>query len=236
MSEIDASILPSHETPLIYRLHHLILAICVVLGILAMLAVVVTSPQYYGTQNGVPAMMSTFASANTTLMQAHFFSDELAIYLLPVSFLAMAWLAMRRSPWLASFAMLVVFISTVPFAAFAAQDGLTYDLAHMGSNPLLVTIAEQFNNDGIMSYYNALFIIGTVLAPFLIGIALWRTKAVPRWAAALITFGRLLVFAYPFIQTIPGVYIQTLSWSIVLIGSIPAAMAIMKSPGSVSVN
>jgi hypothetical protein len=146
----------------------------------------------------------------------------------------MAWVAMRRSPWLASIVMLIVFISIFPVAAFSAQDALTYDLAHMGSKPLVVTIAQQFNNDGIMSYYNLMFLVGTVLAPMLIGLALWWTRAVPIWAAVLITFSRLLVFLYPIAAGLPAIYIQLLSWGLLFIGSIPAALAMLKIPYNAS--
>lgn len=216
--------------PFIYRLHRWFFATCIVLGMVATLVLVATSPQYYSLQNGVAAMVATFATANTVLIQAHLLSGVLAVYLLPVSLLAMAWLAMRRAPWLASIVTLIVFISIFPVAAFSAQDALTYDLAHMGNNPLFVTIAQQFNNDGVMSYYNAMFIVGTVFAPMLIGIALWRTRAVPIWAAALITFGRLLVFLYPIVPGLPGIYIQLLSWGFLFIGSLPAALAVLRAP------
>jgi hypothetical protein len=215
-------------------LHHWFFAASIVLGMGTTLVLVATSPQYYSLQNGVAVMVATFATANTVLMQAHLLSGVLAVYLLPVSLLAMAWLAMRRSPWLASIAMLLVFISLFPVAAFSAQDALTYDLAHMGSNPFVVTIAQQFNNDGIMSYYNAMFIVGTVFAPMLIGIALWRARAVPIWAAVLITFGRPLVLLYPLVPGLPAVYIQLLSWGLLFIGGLPAALAMLKLPSNAS--
>jgi hypothetical protein len=220
--------------PLLSRLQHLFFAGCIVLGIGATLALVATSPQYYGTQNGIPVMVVAFSTANPALMQAHFIVGVLTVYLLPVSLLTMAWLAMRRSPWLASIAMLVVFITTIPFAAFSAQDALTYDLVGMGNNPLFATIAQRFNDDGVMSYYNTLFIVGTTFAPALVGIALWRSRAVPLWAAVLITFSRFLVFlVYPFTQSfLPGVYIQLLSWTPLLIGSIPAALAMLNVPST----
>jgi len=214
--------------PLIYRFQRLFFAACIVLGILATLTLVATSPQYYSLQNGVAVMVATYATANTVLMQIHFLAGVFTVYLLPLSLLTMTWLAMRRSPWQASIVMLVVFISTFPFAAFSAQDALTYDLAHMGSNPLFVTIAQQFNDDGIMSYYNNMFVVGTVLGPTLIGITLWRARAVPIWAAVLITFGRLLVFFYPFLPGLPGIYIQLVSWVPLFIASIPAALVMLK--------
>lgn len=222
---------PQKKTvPLIYRLQRLFFAACIVLGMVATLVLVATSPQYYSLQNGVASMVATFATANTVMLQAHLLSGVFAVYLLPVSLLAMAWLAMRRSPWLASIVLLVVLLGILPVAAFSAQDALTYDLAHMGSNPLFVAIAQQFNNDGVMSYYNVMFILGTVVGPTLIGIALWRARAVPLWAAVLITFSRLLVFLYPFMPGLPGIYVQLLSWVPLFIGSIPAALAMAKVP------
>lgn len=220
------------RAPVIYRLHRWFFAACIILGIGATLVLVATSPQYYGLHNGIPVMIATFATASPVLLQAHLLAGVFAVYLLPVSLLAMGWLAMRRSPWLASIVLFITFISIFPVAAFSAQDALTADLVHLGSNPLFVTIAQQFNDDGVMSYYNALFIVGTVFAPMLIGIALWRSRAVPLWAALLILISRPLVFLYPFVQSfIPAVYIQVLNWLLLLIGSIPAALAMAKAQG-----
>ena len=230
MSVLKNQSVQGNTTPLVYRLQRLFFAACIVLGIVATLVLVVTSPQYYSLQNGVAVMVATFGTANTVMIQTHLIAGVFAVYLLPLSLLSMAWLAMRRSPWLASIVTLVVFIGIFPVAAFSAQDALTYDLAHMGSNPLFLTIAQQFNNDGVMSYYNAMFILGTVFAPALIGIALWRARAVPMWAAILITFSRLLVFLYPLVPSLPGIYVQLLSWVLLFIGSIPAALAMVKVP------
>jgi hypothetical protein len=59
-------------------------------------------------------MVATFATASPLLLQAHLLSGVLAVYLLPASWLAMAWLVLRRAPWLASAVMLVVLIGTLP--------------------------------------------------------------------------------------------------------------------------
>src|SRR5215467_4026770 len=86
-----------------------------------------------------------------------------------------------------------------PLAVFAGQDSLSYDIARMGSNSLLLTLARQFDKDGVMSYYNVMFDIGSILCPTLLGIALWRARAIPIWAALLITISRPLAFLYPFL-------------------------------------
>jgi hypothetical protein len=157
-----------------------------------------------------------------------------AAYLLPLGLVAMAWLAMRRSPWLASLAVLIVLIGMLPVTVFAAQDSLTYDVVRLGDNPIFATILQRFNDDPVMSYYSAMFLVGTILAPTLIGIALWRTRVVPVWAAILITFGRLLTFLYPVMRNIPGIYVQLLSWLPLFIASFPVAWAVAKDPHDIS--
>ncbi len=233
-----APLLMENDVSLNDRVHRWFIATCIVLGMLATLALVVTNPPYYSLQNGVPAQVATFATASPAFIQAHLFSAVAAAYLAPLSLLGMACLAMRppvgpkghRSNWLASIAFLVVLIGMLPVSVFPAQDALTYDVVRMGSNPLFTTILQQYNNDSVMSYYSAMFLVGTILGPILIGIALWRARAVPIWAAVLITFGRLLTFLYPFLRDLPGIYIQLLSWTPLFIGSIPAALVVLKTP------
>jgi len=120
-----------------------------------------------------------------------------------------------------------------PLAVFAGQDSLSYDIARMGSNSLLLTLARQFDKDGVMSYYNVMFDIGSILCPTLLGIALWRARAIPIWAALLITISRPLAFLYPLlpVQWQLGFIVQIPSCVLLFIGSIPAAVAILKGRG-----
>jgi hypothetical protein len=143
----------------------------------------------------------------------------------------MAWLAMRRAPWLASIGAFLVLLGMLPLPALAAAvESLTYDIVRTGSNPLLITMVKQFNNDGIMSFYNIVDIPGVVLGLALIGLALWRARAVPIWAAVLVTLSRLVVFLFPFVPSLPGVYLQLPSCILLFIGSLPAALAVLRTP------
>ena len=222
---------PQKNTPpMIYRLHRWFFAACIVLGTGATIVTLATNPGYYSSQNGELALIAALATANPLMVQTYFIAGAIVGYTLPLGLLAMAWLAMRRSPWLASVAALVVIIGVFPLVVFTAQDSLGYEIARMGSNPVLLTLAQRFINDGVMGYYNIVFIPGTILGPTLIGIALWRARAVPTWAAILITVSRLLVFVYPFVPGLPGIYVQLLSWVLLFIGSLPAALAMLKVP------
>jgi len=235
MSSVTHQSQQEQAVPVIYRFQRIFLALCMVLGPAFALALVITGPGYYTTKNGPVVSLTLTRSASITQLQVSTMVGIIATYLIPVGLLAMAWLGMRRAPWWASSAMLVVFTGTFPFPAFVAQSALTWDLARMETNPLFATIVQRFNDDGVMTYYNAAFVLGTTLGLVLIGIALWRARAVPIWAAVLMIIGRPLVFLYPLVQSFMlAVYLQFITWLPLLIGSIPAALALLKRPYKVS--
>lgn len=218
------------RVPVINRLHHWFIAVCIVGGTAATLVSVIANPGYYHPHTDVTSFIAAFATAPTFLSQTHVISMIFVSYLLPLGLLAMAWLALPRAPWWASSAALLIILGLWPVAAFAGQDSLGYDIARMGSNPLLLTLARQFDRDGVMSYYNVMFAIGSIFGPTLLGIALWRARAIPLWAALLITISRPLAFLYPLlpVQWQVGFLVQIPSCLLLFIGNIPAAMAILK--------
>jgi hypothetical protein len=221
------------RVPVIYRLQRWFFAASIVLGTAATSVMVATNPGYYTSQTGEAGLLAGYASANAVMVQIHFISSVITFYLLPVGLVVMAWLAMRRAPWLASIGAFLVLLGMLPLPAIgAAVESLTYDIVRTGSNPLLITMVKQFNNDGIMSFYNIVDVPGIVLGPALIGLALWRARAIPIWAAVLITLSRLVVFLFPFVSSLPGVYLQLPSCILLFLGSIPAALAVLKERGT----
>ncbi len=233
MSSVAHQTPQEKAVPLIYRLHRRFFAVSIVGGTAATLVSVVANPGYYSPHTDPASFIAAFATANTFMSQTHVISMIFVSYLLPLGLMAMAWLAMRRAPWWASSAALLIFLGVFPVAVFAGQDSLSYDIARMGSNPLLLMLARQFDKDGVMSYYNVMFNIGSIFGPTLLGIALWRARAIPIWAALLITISRPLSFLYPFLslQWQLGFIVQIPSCLLLFIGSIPAALAILKGRG-----
>src|SRR6266702_4491259 len=214
----------------IYRLQRLFFAACMVLGTAAILVAASTNPPYYGSQQGIASAVATNATDSDLMDQTHLVAQLIAAYLLPLGFLAMAWLANRRAPWLASIAAFITLLGFLPLALYVGQDSLYYDIARWGSNPLFVDMAQRWNTDGIMAFYGMMFGLGTVFGPTLMGIALWRSRAIPVWAAICLTFSRLPVFLFLLVSYHVESAIVLAGVVLLFIGSIPAALAVLNAP------
>ena len=232
MSVVEQGQRVAQSTPRLYRVYRWFFAASIVLGTGATLVSVIANPGYYRAGNGeITAFIAAFAAASPIMGQVHVIAMIVVAYLLPTGLLAMAWLALRRSPWWANAAALIIFVGLLPLPAFAAEDSLSYDFARLSSNPLVLTMALQFDHDGVMSYYKAMFILGSILGPTLLGIALWRARAIPTWAAACVTFSRPIAFLFPFLPVQLGIIVQLPSCLLLFIGSIPAAVALLHAQG-----
>jgi hypothetical protein len=231
MSVLENQSPQRNAPPFIYRFQHLFFAACIVLGTAAILVAAFANPPYYGSQQGIASAIATNATDSDLMDRTHLVAQLVAAYLLPLGFLAMAWLANRRSPWLASIGAFIALLGFLPLALYVGQDSLYYDIARWGSNPQFVDLAQRWNTDGVMSYYGIAFGLGTVLGPTLIGLALWRSRAVPAWAAICLILSRLPVFLFLFVPYRVATAIVLAGVVLLFIGSIPAALAILKGRG-----
>jgi hypothetical protein len=216
--------------PLIYRFQRLFFAASIVLGTAAILVAAFANPPYYGSSQGIASAIATNATDSNLMDQTHLVFQLIAAYLLPLGFLAMAWLANRRSPWLASIGAFIALLGFLPLALYVGQDSLYYDIARLGSNPQFVDLAQRWNTDGIMNFYGIVFGLGTVFGPTLIGLALWRSRAIPVWAAICLILSRLPVFLFLFVPYHVATAIVLAGTVLLFIGSIPAALAVLKAP------
>jgi hypothetical protein len=89
---------------------------------------------------------------------------------------------------------------TVAFAAWlaglvslGASDLLYGYAAQLPDRASAVSLVHAITSDAALVVPEALFIIGHLLGMLLLGIALWRSRAVPRWTAAPVGLAPLLV-------------------------------------------
>src|SRR5205823_13759099 len=92
-----------------------------------------------------------------------------------------------------------------------------------------VDLAQQWNNNGVMAFYGIMFGFGSVFGPTLLGIALWRSRAIPVWAAICLTFSRLPVLLFSFVPYHVETAIVLAGTVLLFIGSIPTDMDVIRA-------
>jgi hypothetical protein len=144
-----------------------------------------------GDDDSVSVSLAKIA-ANPSGERAVVVCDVLAAFMLPAVLYLMR-LAGPRAP------RLTLAGGTVAFAAWLAglvslgASDLLYDhAAQLPDRASAVTLVHAITSDAAFVIPEALFIIGHVVGLLLLGIALWRTRAVPRWAAALVGLAPLV--------------------------------------------
>jgi hypothetical protein len=218
------------DLPIIHRLPRILLATSVVGGTAAILVAAFSNPPYYGSSPGIASAVATNAASTDLMDLTHLVAQLIAAYLLPFSFLGMAWLASHRSPWLASIGAFVSLLGFLPLHLYVGQDSLYFDIARQGSFPQSIALAQLWNADSIMSFYGIMFGLGTVFGPTLIGIALLRSRAIPIWAAAFLTLSRLLALFFLLVPYNIATSIVLIGVVLLFIGSVPATLAVLKGP------
>ena len=133
---------------------------------------------------GAAAQM-TYAVAHPALHQVEQVIVPLASVLSLIGVIGLVQLAIRRSPRLAMTGGALALAGWGTLPIWAGQDNLTYLMGKIGSNPQLVHLWNQFNTTGTNTYLY-IFIIGHLLGPLLLAVALRRARMLPRWSPIVI--------------------------------------------------
>jgi len=216
--------------PRIFRMQRWSVAACTIAGVVAIIIAALTNPPYFGSAPGIRSAIDTNASDSDLMDVTHLVAQLIAAYLLPVGFVTMAWLANPRAPWLSSVGLCVTLLGFLPLALYVGQDSMFYDIARWGSDPRHVDLAERWNSDGVMSFYGIVFGIGSVFGPALLGLALWRSRAVPLWAALCVTVSRLPVLMFALVPYRVETAIVIAGTFLLLIGNLAVAAAVTRVP------
>ncbi len=209
-----------------FTFQRLSLAACI---ILAPLSITLYLVSWQGNQRAPLTPLIVSAMAGPTGNTLHFIGAIAASFFLPLGYLGMSLLGMRRAPWLATISAALSLVGWIPWAALMGLDDLAYDINQVGSTPQFAALWTHFNGDLVMTMYLLIYIVGHLLSAILIGLMLGRLRLVPAWAA--------WAFALTSPLTIPIILIHSLVFQDVLkylvcalwiIGAIPAALAMLK--------
>src|SRR5947207_11050205 len=170
----------------------------------------------------------TSAIAGPTGNTRHFIGAIAASFFLPLGYLGMSLLGMRRAPWLATISSALSLLGWIPWAALMGLDALAYDITLVGSTPQLAALWTHFNGDAVMTTYLLIYIIGHLTSAVLIGIMLGRLRLIPAWAAWAFALTSPLTILIILIHSL--VFQDVLKYlicALLFIGAIPAALAML---------
>lgn len=169
------------------------------------------------------------AAASPGTNAAHLVAFVLASYLLPLSAVGLAWLAHLHGSRRALLGGLVAVVGWLPFSGLTALDDLGAQMAAAPDPAGLAGLLDRFTNDPVMNGYLVVYAAGHLLGYVILGLALGRVRAVPRWAAACLVVSTPLTLA---VFAVPGrpVVLGMIALGLVVLGSVPAARAHLRTP------
>ncbi|GCE21971.1 hypothetical protein [Dictyobacter kobayashii] len=221
---MDLSNTQSNADPVYRKLHRACLAACIVLAPLIVFLGFAFDPT-----GGVPpapgGIFAAYQVASPLKIQLFLFFNAITPYFFPLSFLGLGLLAVRRSPWLATIGMVCGLVGTLTWGVFVWPEALGDAMTKIGSRTTFIEVWNGVSSEGVIVFLQYSWVVGHLLGYVLLGIALGRARVVPLWAACLI------VAAIPF-QAVAytanqGIF-QLLSYALIFIGSVPAALAMLK--------
>ena len=228
---MDLSNAPPNADPVYRKLHRAFFAVCIVLAPLTLSLWFVFCPTSAldpscPDQGSSLAVFAAFRAMNPLSMQIFLFLNLIIPYLYPLSCIGLGLLAMKRSPWLATLGVACGFAGSIVWGLIAGQIALLDGMAQIGNNPIFVTIENHYYSNWMTLTFAIAWLFGHLLGYVLLGIALARARVIPPWAACLIIASAPLMGPIAY-GTGLGL-LQVLGFVLVFIGSVPAALAMLK--------
>lgn len=205
-------------SPAAQRTLRVLAAIGIELPVLAMLVFRIFSPAPGQGAAGVTGYFATHPGVH----QGELVVSPVIAALALLGGVAMGGLALRRSPWLAisGAALTVAGWSTIPM--WVGQDNLSYLIGRAGADPRLLALWDRFNTSDITNVYLTIFIVGHLIGPLLLGLALRRAGVVRAWVPILIALSvPLHVLAF---VTGTG-YLDPIGYAMLAAAMVPATIA-----------
>lgn len=217
------------RVPTYLRWQRTLLAACIILAPLSITLYLVAWPG-----NGRLPLVAA-AMAGSTGNTLHFIGGIAASFFLPLGYLGMSLLGMRRAPGLATLCAALSLIGWIPWAALMGPDALAFDITQAGSTPQLTALWAQFNGGPVMSTFLLIYIFGHLLSAVLIGVMLGRLHIIPVWAAwAFALTSPLTIVIFPIHNVAVQDALKNLICAFLFIGALPAALAMLKGSDQLS--
>jgi hypothetical protein len=175
-----------------------------------------------------PLVASTMAGATGNALRL--IGAVAASFFLPLGYLGMSLLGMRRAPGLAYLCAALSLVGWIPWAALIVLDDLAITINQTGSTLQLEALWARVNGDPVMSTFLLIYIIGHLLSAVLIGFMLGRLRIIPAWAAwAFALSSPLTIIIFPLHLSLEAQNVlKYLICALLFAGAIPAAFAMLR--------
>lgn len=155
-----------------------------------------------------------------------------ASFFLPLGYLAMSLLGMRRAPGLAFACAALSLVGWIPWAALIVLDDMAIAIDQTGSTSQVTALWARLNGDPVMSTFLLIYVIGHLLSAILIGYMLGRLRIVPVWAAwAFALTSPLTIVIFPVHNVAVQDILKYLICLLLVVGATPAAFAMFRGRG-----
>lgn len=158
-------------------------------------------------------------------------AQSLAIWLGLVGILtlvpAVFWvgrLTRRGAPWLTAAALFLLAPGYIALGLLVAQDAMLWQGVRDGVDPALLAGAYDAGHPALAAS-TGVFVAGHVLGTVLLGVAMWRSGAVPRWAAVVVALAQPLHIVSVVLASHP---LDLFAWGLNAAGFAAAGLAILR--------
>ncbi len=210
------------SVPAYLAVQRTLLAACIILAPVSITLYLVSWP------GNLRQPLVASAAAGSTGNILHFIGGIAASFFLPLGYLGMSLLGMRRAPGLATLCAALSLVGWIPWAALMGPDALAFAINQVGSTPQLTALWAQFNGGAVMSTFLLIYVFGHLLSAILIGVMLGRLRLIPAWAAwAFALTSPLTIVLFPIHNIVVQDVLKYLICALWIIGALPAALAML---------
>jgi hypothetical protein len=145
--------------------------------------------------------------------------------------IAVGLMARRGAPRLGTVGLVLTFAAFMSlfWSTVAGSDNVALAAARIGVSPVLTgRLLDSMGAVPAIGLGSDLFVIGHILGLVLIGIALWRGRVLPSWAALLIAASQVLHFIFAVI--VPVHALDGVAWGLTAVGFAVAALTLVREP------
>jgi hypothetical protein len=146
--------------------------------------------------------------------------------------IALGMLARRRAPRLGTtgLALAVAGFMSLFWSTVAGSDNVALGAARIGMSPALTgRLLDSMGEIPAIGLASTLFVLGHIVGLALLGVALWRGRVLPAWAALTIAVSQPLHLVFAVITPVHA--LDGLAWGLTAVGFVAAAVVLVREPG-----